>query len=111
MKASRIAFALVFMVSLNACITRMPTSSGRPINSEFVSGIEKGKTTMAEVRAALGDPASVTTSPDAEVWTYMHWEGKVATFGATYSSSSTKMLTIQFKKGKVADYSYSTTKQ
>jgi hypothetical protein len=89
----------------------MPTSSGRPIDSDFVQAIQKGKTTMADVKAKLGEPASVTTSPDGVTWSYMHWEGKPAVFGQTYSKSSTKMLTIQFKGGKVSDYTFSTTGQ
>jgi outer membrane protein assembly factor BamE (lipoprotein component of BamABCDE complex) len=105
------ALALCALFALfNGCITAMPTSSGRPINTEFVDSIEKGKTTMAQVRAALGEPASTSTSPDAVIWSYMHWEGKPSVIGATYSKSTTRTLTVQFKNGKVADYTFSTTK-
>jgi outer membrane protein assembly factor BamE (lipoprotein component of BamABCDE complex) len=88
----------------------MPTSSGRPINASFVQSIQRGKTTADEVRKALGEPATVTTSPDGFVWSYSHWEGKPAVFGATYSSTNTTQLIIEFKNGKVADYQYSTSK-
>lgn len=110
---TRIA-SLAFTVSLAACIMpelRMPTSSGRPINTQYVKTIEKGTTTMSEVRANLGEPASVTTSPDSELWAYSHWEGKPAMFGQVYSSSSTQTLTIQFKNGKVVDYNFMTARQ
>jgi outer membrane protein assembly factor BamE (lipoprotein component of BamABCDE complex) len=88
----------------------MPTSAGRSIDSTFVQSIQRGRTTADEVRKALGEPASITTSPDGFVWSYTHWEGKPAVFGATYSSSSTTQLVVQFKNGKVVDYQYSTSK-
>lgn len=108
MRFRQILAGIVLVTSASACITRMATSSGRPIDSAFVKTIERGKTTMEQVRAGLGEPASVSTSPDSEMWSYMHWEGKPAMLGATYSSSTSKTLTVQFKKGKVVDYTFST---
>lgn len=106
----RTGFAVPFLV-LTSCIGMMPTSSGRPINADFVQSIEKGVTTADQVRTNLGSPTSVTQTGDSEEWTYMHWKGKPAMIGTSYSSSQSQILRIQFRGGKVVDYSLTTTTQ
>ena len=87
---------------------KMPIQSGRAINQEFVQSIVKGRTTMGQVRTALGAPQTRTVSGDEETWTFTHWEGKPALFGNSYQSSKTQMLTVKFKNQKVLDYSHTT---
>jgi outer membrane protein assembly factor BamE (lipoprotein component of BamABCDE complex) len=108
MTIARRTALLALLFSLSGCITRMPTHSGRPIDTEYVKSIEKGKTTMDDVRLKLGEPMSVTQSTSEVVWTYQHWEGKPAMLGTGYSKSETTFLTVRFQKGKLVDYSLST---
>lgn len=95
----------------SACIRVVPTHSGRPIDTEYVKSIEKGKTTMDDVRTKLGEPMSVTLSTQEMAWTYQYWHGKPAVVGSGYSSSETTVLTVRFQKGRVLDYSLSTANQ
>ena len=104
-------FALVPLIALGGCLMAMPRQSGRTIDTEFVKLIEKGKTTMEDVQASLGRPASVSHNGEIQEWTYMHWEGKPAMFGESYSKSKTQLLRIQFRDGKVVNYSLSTSER
>lgn len=103
--------AILFVLVSAGCFAAMPTSSGRPIDPGYVKSIEKGKTTMDEVRANLGKPTSITETDGRQEWTYTHWTGKPAMFGNSYSKSSTQILRIQFKGNTVADFTMSTTSQ
>lgn len=104
-------FIAVYFLTLTGCLVPMATNSGRPINSDFVQSIKKGETTIEQVRTSLGRPTSVTQTGDSEEWTYSHWKGKPALFGSGYSSSQAQLLRIQFKGGKVVDFSLTTTGQ
>lgn len=110
-RRSRVMAAALCAFTMSACITAMPTRSGRPIDAEFVNSIEKGMTTIEEVRSRLGQPASTMVSGPGVTWTYRYWEGKPATFGYAYSSQRTQILTIQFQDGIVVDYSLSTSSE
>lgn len=103
----RKAVLMVTALFATACISFTPTSGGTPIDETWVQKIEKGKTTMDDVRTRMGKPASLSRSPDYEVWTYQHWEGKPAVIGEGYRSMTTQSLVIRFKDGKVVDYSLS----
>lgn len=96
----------LLVVSSGCFVTPMPTQQGRPIDASFVESIKKGSTTLEAVRARLGSPASVTKTSGLEIWTYAHWRGKPALFGSGYERQKTETLTIQFKDGKVFDFSY-----
>jgi outer membrane protein assembly factor BamE (lipoprotein component of BamABCDE complex) len=99
----------VLAASSSGCLITPPiTKMGTPIDTAFVRTIEKGKTTPEEVRTKLGQPSAVTRTSDTEIWTYSHWKGKPAMFGAGYESSTTTTLAITFKDGKVLDYTLST---
>lgn len=108
---TRQLFIALSLLALTGCLVPMATNAGRPINSDFVQTIKKGETTIEEVRTNLGRPASVTQTGDSEEWTYTHWKGKPAMFGTGYSSSQSQLLRIQFKNGKVVDFSLTTTGQ
>lgn len=74
------------------------TDGGPDLDTDFVKNIQKGKTTMEEVRANLGKPTSVTESGDQQDWSYVSMRDKAS-----------RLLRIQFKKGVVVDHSLTTT--
>lgn len=100
----------LFLASLllSACFYKVPTQSGTPISADFVQSMVKGKTTMEEVRTALGNPQSTTVSGEEVTWTFTHWKGKPAFFGSGYERMKTESLIVTFKNGKLLDYSYTT---
>ena|SRR3989304_2120611 len=51
-------------------------SIGRDFNTSYLSSIERGVTTKAQVRQNLGEPSSVMTSSLAgETWSYQYMQG------------------------------------
>jgi outer membrane protein assembly factor BamE (lipoprotein component of BamABCDE complex) len=107
--ARRILSSTLLSLSITACLAITPTHGGTPIDPAWVQSLERGKTTMEEVRTKMGAPSSITRSPDIETWTYTHWEGKPAIVGEGYRSMSTQSLIVRFKAGKVSDYSLSSS--
>lgn len=90
---------------------------GREFDTAKVSQIQKGKTTKDEVRAMLGEPASVTQTADFEQWGYAYEKRMPAAivqeiYGkGTYGSTARPelmggaSLTVTFdRRGVVVDY-------
>lgn len=93
-------------IILSSCLMVAPRSGGTKFDESFVDGIQKGRTTTAELQQKLGKPLSVTrTSGGSETWTYSGWEGKPATIGSGYERMRTRVLTLTIRNGVVSDYS------
>jgi outer membrane protein assembly factor BamE (lipoprotein component of BamABCDE complex) len=108
--ATRIALVVVLTALVGpGCAPKI----GRDFNTSYVSGIERGITTKAEVRQNLGEPHSVTTTSGGEIWSYRYMQGSNyaqdvgALFGTReYKGMSQKMLTITFAGDRVKDFMY-----
>ena len=87
---------------------------GRELDPSFVQQIERGKTTKAEIRRQLGEPLTVTTSPQGEMWRYSYsgglayWDMMAAGLTGSLDPASVKVqnLTIIFEGDLVKDFSF-----
>lgn len=92
-----------FAVVLAACTA---VQSGTQVSADTVKSFEKGVTTSAQVRAALGDPMNVQQNGDGtELWTYYHTETK--TNGAEYIPIAGLFMTEAKTKSTTAQMSFS----
>jgi outer membrane protein assembly factor BamE (lipoprotein component of BamABCDE complex) len=88
------------------------TAQGRKFDEAYVAQIKKNVTTKEQVRQALGDPVSVSTTSDLETWTYSYSDAygrgyvQAATFGLVKQKSDDQSLILVFKGGVVVDYTY-----
>jgi outer membrane protein assembly factor BamE (lipoprotein component of BamABCDE complex) len=90
-------------VVLAACTA---VQSGTQVSADTVKSFEKGVTTSAQVRAALGDPMNVHQNGDGtELWTYYHTETK--TNGAEYIPIAGLFMTEAKTKSTTAQMSFS----
>lgn len=114
-------FLFVVLISLLiitfGCST---TSSGRKIEKDRVSQIQKGQTTKAEIERDFGSPESKNFSQGEEIWSYRYFEtsGGVGIGGTiisyltigmyTPSSSENKSqyLSVIFQDGTVKDFTF-----
>lgn len=104
----------VFAVVLSACTAMQ---AGNQISADTVKSFEKGVTTSAQVRAAMGEPMSVNHNSDGtELWTYQHTVTKtngaewipVAGLFLTEAHSSSSMAMMTFSSdGILQDVKYS----
>lgn len=76
-------------------------STGKKIDTEAVNQFVKNETTMSEVKVALGEPQSTTTTSDGKtilVYLYTDTDVKASTYipiiGAFTGGASTKMQTV-----------------
>jgi hypothetical protein len=60
---------------LQGCVVTRGTV-GEPIQEEAVSGIKKGKTTMAEVVSSIGAPDRIVRGNEREIFHYYYYDGK-----------------------------------
>lgn len=102
----RITPVLTVAVTLFGCgLLDMSVPRGQDFKLEEARAIKDGETTKEEVKAKFGDPGSVTSSGDNEIWTYAY-ERVVAGRQKTWSSGRTtrtettvtyrKMLVVMF---------------
>ena len=105
---------LVICVNLSAgCSTG---SAGRDFNGSYVSSIERNVTTKAEVRKNFGEPLSVTTTSEGEVWAYQYADrgsftkALGAEFGLNARQINSKTLMITFKGERVKDFTHTEQK-
>jgi outer membrane protein assembly factor BamE (lipoprotein component of BamABCDE complex) len=109
---NKLSLAIALVVAVAVAAGCASTSQGRKFDDAYVSQIRKGVTTKAQVREHLGEPVSVTQSPDIETWTYSYSDAygrayvQAATFGLVREKSDDQMLIIAFKGNVVVEYSY-----
>lgn len=88
------------------------TAQGRKFDDSFVAQIKKGVTTKEQVRQALGEPVSTSTSADLETWTYSYSDAygrgyvQAATFGLVKQKSDDQSLIVVFKGGVVVEFTH-----
>lgn len=96
---------------MSSIVSGCAMQSGREFDTAYVDQIARGKTTKAEVRSHLGEPISVTTNADGEVWSYAHqqgqnWMGGVASAYTGKYKMTGEGLTIVFSGDVVKDFTY-----
>jgi outer membrane protein assembly factor BamE (lipoprotein component of BamABCDE complex) len=93
-----IASVLFVLLLLAGCAMQ----GGKEFDTDYVSRIERGATTKADVRANLGEPVSRSTAGTGEeTWSYV-----VGVYTGKHKMSG-KSLTIMFSGDTVKDYTYS----
>jgi outer membrane protein assembly factor BamE (lipoprotein component of BamABCDE complex) len=108
-------FWLLLLVLLGGCVT-----VGSQIDQSKVSAFEKGKTTRAEVEAALGQPQTVSTSADGKMiagYVYIKAQARAESFipivGAFVggTDSTTQVFTVTYDNAGIFQGSQSTVSQ
>lgn len=108
-----IPLAISFAATLPACST---LSQGTKFDDAYVSQIQRGSTTKADIRRHLGEPASITSTSAGEVWTYQYsdggsyWNMVKSTYGLASQKINLQMLTLTFSGDKVKDYTHTVQK-
>ena len=108
-------FVLSAIIALTSAGCSTP-SSGAKFNDSYVTNIKRGSTTKAEIRKNIGEPASITSTAEGEVWTYQYTDGGsyMNMVGAAYGLNSQKinmqMLTVVFTGEKVKDFTHTVQK-
>ena len=96
---------------ISGCVT----SYGTKVDADYVSKIERGKTTKAEIKSHMGNPQSTMNSGNAvdnETWVYEYVNPGsissmvVADFTGKRPGSNAQSLTITFSGGVVKDYTF-----
>lgn len=91
-------------------------SQGRKFDDAYVAQIQRGKTTKTDIRKALGDPGSVSSTAEGDVWTCQYsdggsyWNMVGATYGLTSQKTNLQMLTINFRGDVVRDFTHTVQK-
>ena len=70
--ATRTCVAILLVISLTACATRL----GRSFDDNAAKDIKSGETTKAGLMKMLGQPSLVTGIEAEEVWTYAYYRGR-----------------------------------
>lgn len=90
----------LLLIAIAGCTT----TAGKPLSQPFISSIEVGQTTLEEVKAELGEPASLSRSANGDRtlnWGY----SKVSGLGSIDSEG----INVTFDSdGLVKDYKYQT---
>lgn len=105
-----LVLTVVLMVSSCATSTY---EHGRDFSDANVKNIIKNQTTIEDVKNAFGEPSTIINGTDDRLtwgYTYInstaHAQSKIFTMDVK-SSVKSKLLTIVFKSGVVASYTYS----
>ena len=108
---SRITVILFAVILLSACGS---VKVGRDFDvGVFTANFEQGVTTQSQVRAWLGEPASVGISMASDgkrydEWDYYYAEGELQDM----SKAKVKILQIKFdKQGRVSSYNWTASRQ
>jgi outer membrane protein assembly factor BamE (lipoprotein component of BamABCDE complex) len=106
---SRMVASLLAVLFFTGCAMQ----GGKEFDTGYVSRIERGTTTKADVRANLGEPVSRSTAGNGEeVWHYAyqkgpnHFQSVVGAYTGKVPMSG-KSLMITFSGDLVKDYTYS----
>ena len=70
--ATRTCVAILLVISLTACATRL----GRSFDDTAAKDIKSGETTKAVLMQMLGQPSLVIGIEAEEVWTYAYYRGR-----------------------------------
>jgi outer membrane protein assembly factor BamE (lipoprotein component of BamABCDE complex) len=109
MKKTWMPILLAAAVAVAGCAS---TAQGRKFDSSYVAQIKKNVTTKEQIRQALGEPVSMSTSSDLETWTYSYSDAygrgyvQAATFGLVKEKSEDQTLIIVFKGGVVVEFTH-----
>ncbi len=94
--AAILAFA--FLVALAGCAS---TSGSVGLQNGSADKIIEGKTTLAEVKALLGEPANASTDDKGgKIWSY-YWSTSTVTPLPGLNSTETKSLNIRFNRNGI----------
>lgn len=86
------------VIALGACSS---TSGSAGLQNGSADKIIEGKTTLAEVRELLGEPAHAqTTDKGDKIWSYYYSEAKIYPV-LGFNKSGTKSLNIRFNKNGI----------
>lgn len=110
--ATLAVLAAVMLTGCAALEGPAASDTGRPFDDAYVQKIQKGTTTMAQIRQNIGEPWQTNTTSGHETWTY-HYSNAYAnaytraiSAGLYRKEPINRMLVITFAAGKVVDYSY-----
>ena len=109
MKKTWIAAWLALAVAVGGCASH---AQGRKFDDSYVAQIKKNVTTKDQIRQALGEPVSVSTTSDLETWTYSYSDAygrgyvQAATFGLVKQKSDDQMLIVVFKANVVVEFTH-----
>ena len=88
----------MFIFALTGCAS---TSGNAGLQDGSAAKIIEGKTTIAEVKALLGDPAFATTDDKGgKIWSYNWSQSKVYPIPG-FNNVETKSLNIRFNKSGI----------
>ena len=77
---------------------------GEPIQNEAVPRIQKGETTLEEVREIFGNPQRIGVEDGQLTWTYMHYSASI------FGRFEGRDLVVKFdNQNRVSSYNYATT--
>jgi outer membrane protein assembly factor BamE (lipoprotein component of BamABCDE complex) len=113
MRPLKILLSILVFLALPACSTY---SSGTKFDDSYVTSIKRGVTTKKEIRNNIGEPASVTSTSEGDVWTYQYTDGGSyknmvgSAFGLTSQQINMQLLTIHFSGEKVKDFTHTVQK-
>lgn len=89
---------LAFTIALSGCAS---TSGSAGLQDGSAAKIIEGKTTLAEVKALLGEPAHATTDDKGgKVWSYYYSQSKVYPVPG-FNNVESKSLNIRFNKSGI----------
>lgn len=98
MKKIIVSIALAFLVVLAGCAS---TSGSVGLQNGSADKIVEGKTTLAEVKALLGEPANASTDEKGgKVWSYYFSQSTVYPVPGI-NNTETKSLNLRFNKDGV----------
>lgn len=98
MKKIAAYIVLAFFVVLVGCAS---TSGSAGLQNGSADKVIEGKTTLAEVKALLGEPANASTDEKGgKIWSY-YWSQSMVTPIPGLNNTETKTLNIRFSKSGV----------
>jgi len=98
MKKASAYIIFAFIFALVGCAS---TSGSAGLQDGSAAKIVEGKTTIAEVKALLGDPAHATTDDKGgKIWNYYYSQSKVYPVPG-FNNVETKSLNIRFNKNGI----------
>lgn len=106
--------AALLCLLLSACAT-----VGREVTKDQLGGLEKGKTTAAEVMQRIGPPTTTITSQDGRstlIYVFAHAQARPESFipfvGALIGGTDVRSSTVRFvfnKDGTLDDFTHATS--
>ncbi len=115
MKIFKLSFLSILIAALSACAVNPATQDygGQKISRNEIKFIKKGVTSRAEVEARLGQPTTVSITPnDGRIAIYQHVRivaPHFFSFGSEKVKSERSSLQIVYQGSIVKDYEYQTS--